>query len=75
MKLIVSELLMSHELECKTESGRLILVDPFSYNALEDGDELTWEEYGKTLVNKMFNMSHFKLVNGTYFCERFEEVE
>lgn len=65
-------------LECKTESGGFITVDPFMFNALTGDDEvedMSWHDYVKTLKDRHFNMSHFHVSQGVYFCEWFEEIE
>ena len=65
-------------LECKTESGGFITVDPFMFNALngdEEVEDMTWKAYVQTLIGRHFNMSHFHVSQGVYYCEFFDEVE
>ena len=65
-------------LECKTESGGFITVDPFMFNALKCDDEsedMSWHDYVKTLIGRHFDMTHFHVSGSVYYCEWFDEVE
>lgn len=65
-------------LECKTESGGFITVDPFMFNGLkssEKEDDMLYVDYIKSLIGRHFDMTHFHVNKDVYFCEYFDEVE